>query len=157
MAEGEFTQVRQHLEEGLKRTAEWVGEHDLYAMLADAAVQQRDETALGQYAPLAEETATRYGHKLYQAIAHRTWGVAHQLAGEYIEAETRLNKALDIFEGLETRWQIGRTSAELAELALAQTNTTEAHGYFSRALAMFEEIGAEPDAARIRTALESLG
>jgi hypothetical protein len=44
------------------------------------------------------------------------------LEGKYEEAEARLNQALEMFEGLETRWQIGRTLYELAELALAQTN-----------------------------------
>jgi hypothetical protein len=74
MAEGEFTQLKQHLEKALNQRAEWVGDHDLYAMLADTAVQQRDEAALYRYAPLAEEAASRYGHTLYQAIAHRAWG-----------------------------------------------------------------------------------
>jgi hypothetical protein len=48
MAEGEFALVRQHLEGMLNQTAEWVGDHDLYAMLADAAAQQRDLAALGR-------------------------------------------------------------------------------------------------------------
>jgi len=76
MAEGEFALVRQHLEIALSKSATWVGEHDLYAMLADAAAQQRDEAALRQYTPLAEETASRYDHKLYQAVAHRACTLA---------------------------------------------------------------------------------
>src|SRR3990172_1248948 len=140
MAEGEFALVRQHLEIALGKTAAWVGEHDLYAMLADAAAQQRDEAALRQYAPLAEEAATRYDHKLYQAIAHRAWAVAHRLAGEYAEAEARLNQALALFQELETRWQLGRTLAELGELALAQRETVSARGYFQRALDLFDSM-----------------
>lgn len=100
--------------------------------------------------------AARYDHNLYQAIAHRAWGVAHRLADEYEEAEARLNQALGIFQELETRWQIGRTLNELAELALVRRETAQAYDYFSRALVAFEAIGAEPDAARIRAALESL-
>ncbi len=162
MAEGEFALVKHHLEAAIKkpvlsRSALLDNENEGYAMLADLAVQQRDETALRHYAPLAEELALRDGHKLYQAIAHRAWGVAHRLADEYAEAEARLNQALQLFEDLETRWQIGRTLRELGELAQAQGNIAAARDYFSRALAAFEALEAAPDAARTRTVLESLG
>jgi tetratricopeptide (TPR) repeat protein len=132
------------------------GEHDLYAMLADAAVQQRDTAALEKYAPLAEELAVRYDHKLYRAIAHRTWGVAHHLAGHYVDAEVRLKQALELFEALDTRWQIGRTLFELGELARSQAENKAAHEYFSRALAAFEAMGAMPDATRTRERLADL-
>jgi tetratricopeptide (TPR) repeat protein len=122
-------------------------------MYLDIAVQQRDEAALRQYAPLAEETAVRDGHILYQASAHRAWGVMHRLQGEYAAAETRLNQALKLFQGLETRWQIGRTLYELAELAQDRADLAGARDYFSRALAAFEEIGAVPDMARTQDAL----
>lgn len=156
MAGDEFALGRQHLEAGLKQQSEWVGEHDLYIMLADAAAQQRDEAALQQYVPLAEEIAIRYDHNLYQAIAHRAWGVAHRLRGEYTEAEARLHQALEIFDQLGTRWQMGRTWRELAELAQDRQDTTQAQDYLSRALVAFEELGATPDATRIRVALEAL-
>lgn len=156
MAEGEFVLVREHLEAALTTSADDIGEHDLYAMLADAAVRQRDQAALQQYAPLAEETADRYGHTLYQAIAQRAWGVLHCLAGDLTEAETRLRRALEIFAGLETHWQIGRSYAELAELARAQNDISGACDYFALALTEFEELDAIPDAARTRTALEAM-
>ncbi len=125
-------------------------------MLADIAAQQRDLAALRQYAPLAEETATQCGHVLYQAIAHRAWGVAHRLAGEDVEANVRLHQALVLFQDLDTRWQIGRTLFELGELAAARAETTTARDYFSRALAAFEEMKAAPDAARMRAVLAGL-
>lgn len=125
-------------------------------MLADVAGQQRDLAALRQYAPLAEETATRCQHALYQAIAHRAWGIAHRLAGEYTPAETRLEQALGLFRGMETRWQIGRTLVELGELALARGNPAAARDFFAPALAAFKELGAAPDAARTRAVLETL-
>ncbi len=81
---------------------------------------------------------------------------ANRLAGKYAESETRLNRALELFRGLDTRWQIGRTFFELGELALAQKDSLTAQGYFSRALTTFDELGAAPDAARTRTALEAL-
>ncbi len=126
-------------------------------MLADAAAQQRDLDALRQYAPLAEALAGRYGHPLYQAIAHRAWGVAHHLAGDQREAESRLKRALEMFMGLDTRWQVGRTYLELGESARARMATPAAREFYLEALTAFEEQGAAPDAARTRAALESLG
>jgi len=157
MAEGEFVLVRKYLEIALGKTASWIGEHDLYAMLADAAAQQGDAAALEQYAPLVEELAARYGHKLYQAIAHRARGVAHRLAGRTVQAEERLKQALELFETLNTRWQIGRTLFELGELALrAPSGNEAAREYFSRAFSAFEEMGAVPDATRTREKLAAL-
>ena len=160
LAEGEFALVKEQVEAASKKPVInkglFVSETELYFMLADMAVQQRDEAALLQYAPLAEEMAIRDGHLLYQASAHRAWGVMHLLRGEYAAAETRLNQALELFQGLETGWQIGRTLFELAEVALGRTDPAEARDYFSRALAAFEEIAAAPDMARTQAALESL-
>jgi ATP/maltotriose-dependent transcriptional regulator MalT len=166
MAEGEFALGRQHLEQALQKTttavtssfdnASWAGDHDLYAMLADTAAQQRDEAGLRQYAPLAEESAVRYGHVLYQAIAHRAWGVAHQLAGEYSAAETRLTQALVLFQQLETRWQTGRTFANLGDLERERTNIVRARGYYAQALVLFEELQALPDIGRTRDAVAAI-
>ena len=125
-------------------------------MLADAAAQQRDEEALRHYAPLAEATAIRYGHMLYQAIAHRAWGVAHRLEGDYAGAEARLLRALELFQGLETRWQIGRTLVDLGEVARARGDIAAARDHYDRALAAFEAMGAVPDAVRTRTMLQGL-
>jgi tetratricopeptide (TPR) repeat protein len=161
MAEGEFALVRNHLEVAGSKPVTARGllfnDTELYSMYLDIAVQQHDEATLRQYAPLAEETALRDGHILHQASAHRAWGVLHRLQGEYTAAETRLNQALELFQGLETRWQIGRTLFELAEVALGRADPAGARDYFSRALAEYEEIGAVPDIARTRAALESLG
>lgn len=154
MGEGEFTLIRQHLEAATHLSLSWVGDHDVYTALTDAASRQGDEAAIRQYAPQAEALARRYGHTLYQAIAHRAWGVAHRLAGEYPESEVRLNQALDLFSGLNTKWQIGRTLSELGELAAAQTDAARARDYFTRALAAFEEMRAVPDVARTHAALE---
>ena len=160
MAESEFAQVRDYLEAASEKPVSATGlllnDTELYAMYLDIAVQQRDEAALHQYAQLAEAMAARDGHILHQASAHRAWGVLHRLQADYAPAEARLNQALEIFQGLETRWQIGRTLYELGELAQAQTDPVSARDYFSHALASFEEMKAVPDMARTRAALESL-
>ena len=68
----------------------------------------------------------------YTAIAHRAWGVAHTLAGEYPQAETRLQQALEIFTAYPAPWQMGRTLFEMGELARAQRkrsrHATISHG-----------------------------
>jgi tetratricopeptide (TPR) repeat protein len=160
MAEGEFALVKDHLEIAGKKPISSIGflmsETERHFLLADLAVLERDAVALRQYAPLAEDLARRDGHTLYQASAHRAWGVLHRLTGDYEKAEIRLSQALELFQVLETRWQIGRTVYELAELALIQKDTTEARHFFSLALAAFEDIRAVPDAVRTRAALASL-
>ena len=156
MAEGEFALATQALELALTSHTEWIGDHDLYAMLADAAALQRDEMALRRYAPLLEELALRYGHLLYQAIAHRAWGVAHRLADETVAAEKRLQQALDIFRSLGTRWQLGRTHFEWGELAAAQGDVVAAHDHFTQAQNAFAAMQAAPDLARTHKALASL-
>jgi len=157
MAEGEFALVRQHLEAALPQTADWVGDHDLYAMLADAAAREGDLPALQRYAPLAEERAVRYDHLLYLAIAHRAFGVAHRLAGEPSEAQARLQQALELFAELGTGWQTGRTYFELGKLAQAQADAATAIRHFTNALAEFERQGAGPDVIRTQAALAELG
>ena len=160
MAEGEFALVKDHLETAgnlpVSSRGFLMNETERYFLLADLGVQERDVAALRQYAPLAEEMAQHDGHILFQANAHRAWGVLHRLTGDYAGAKARLNRALNLFQELETGWQFGRTLYELAELALARADHTEARDYFSRALVAFEEIGANPDAVRTREALKSL-
>jgi hypothetical protein len=131
-------------------------DHDLYALLADTAVNQRDAEALRQFAPRLEELAARDGHALYLAIAQRAGGVARRLAGEHGLAAALLNRALSGFQALGTGWQIGRTLFELGELAWAGMDTAGARDYFARALAAFEGLGAAPDAERTRNALQAL-
>jgi len=153
LAEGEFALATQALELALTSQAEWIGDHDLYALLADAAAQQRDESGLRRYAPLLEELAIRYGHLLYQAIAHRAWGVAHRLAGEYAASEARLQQALEIFGSPGTRWQLGRTHFAWGELAAAEGDVVAAHDHFTQAQRLFAAMQAAPDLARTHKAL----
>lgn len=130
-------------------------DHEIYMTLADIAMEMRDADALRKYAPPLEKLATRDEHKLYLAIAYRALGVAHRLAGEHAEAESRFSQALELFTKLGTRWQIGRTLFELGELSLNQSNT-KAREYYSQALDSFEEMQARPNAAHVRSALNSL-
>jgi tetratricopeptide (TPR) repeat protein len=130
-------------------------DHEIYMVLADTAAELRDLDALRKYAPQIEKLATRDNHRFYLAIAYRALGVAHCLAGENAEAETRLMQALGLFTKLGTRWQIGRTLFELGELNLIDSRM-KAREYYSQALGSFEEIQASPNAERTRVALNSL-
>jgi tetratricopeptide (TPR) repeat protein len=130
-------------------------DHEIYMVLADTAAELRDLDALRKYAPQIEKLATRDNHRFYLAIAYRALGVAHWLAGENAEAETRLMQALGLFTKLGTRWQIGRTLFELGELNLIDSRM-KAREYYSQALGSFEEIQAMPNAERTRVALNSL-
>jgi len=152
-AEGEFALVRQILEPTLATPSEWIGDHDLYAVLADVAARQRDQAALRLYAPRAAALARRYDHRLYEAIALRALGVSQRLAEEFESADHCLNQALTQFQQLGTRWQIGRTLTELAELAAAQANPPLARDFLTQALAAFEEMGAMPDVRRVQASL----
>jgi len=161
-AEGEFALVKDKLEPSLELSGQPVKrgtmahEHIVYMMLVDSAARAGDESTVRRFAPKLEELALRDDHKPYLAVAHRAWGVAHRLAGEFTDAETRLEKALEIFEELETRWQIGRTLFEMGELALAKNDSESAHSYFSRAQDVFEELGAGPDIAQTAAVLETI-
>ncbi len=158
MAEGEFAQVRHFMEIALAPSKEngWIGAHDLYTLLVDAAAQKKDTGALQKYLPLAEEMALRYNHKLYQAIVHRAWGVAHLLVGEKEAAKIRLNQALAIFETLDTRWQIGRTMYDMGELASSQGDDETARENFSMAITAFEAMGAILNSSQAREKLLAL-
>jgi tetratricopeptide (TPR) repeat protein len=93
---------------------------------------------------------------LYQAITHRTWGVAYRLTGDYKQSEARLTKALDLFKQLNTRWQAGRVLFELGELSRVRGDPLEARCWFTDALSAFEEMNAQIDLKRTRTALEAM-
>ena len=159
MAEGEFVLAREHLTAAADRPivagGYFVNDTQLSFLLAELAVLEQDEAALRLHAPVAASTAERDGHELYQASAQRALGVLHRLTGDYGQAEKHLLRALQMFEGLKTRWQIGRTLAELAALA-ARTDSDRARAYYVRAAEAFEEMGALPDLQRVQKALESL-
>jgi tetratricopeptide (TPR) repeat protein len=151
-AEGEFTLVTQYMEKSLQSPLWYWGEFNLYALLIDAAAQQRNLETLRQYIAPAEESALRNDHRLYIGVAYRAKGVMYRLMDDYRQAGFWLAKALEVFQQLDTRWQIGRTFYELGELAHFRDNTATAYSHYSNALANFEALGAVLDAERTRNA-----
>lgn len=160
MAEGEFALVQEYSLAALAQPSMgWiaVGDHDLYSLLANSASMQRDPDALAQYVPLAEDTARRYDHKLYRAIACRARGVALRLMGDYEQAESSLSQALELFSDLDTAYQVGQTLFELGDLAIVAEAADRAREELTRSLLVFESLGAAPDVARVRSLLQGLG
>lgn len=159
-AEGEFVLVSEHLEAIGKKPAlmrgQLVTDNTLNFMRADLAGLQRNETDLRRYAPVALETAVRDGHMLFKASAQRALGVLHRLTGDYEKSGEHLRQALQIFEDMETRWQVGRTLVEMAELAAAQDDCAQARDLYLAAIDAFEEMGARPDLERAQAALAAL-
>lgn len=161
-AEGEFALAKEQIERAIAASSQPVKwgtgphEHDLYAMLTDVAARQGDVAAIRKYAPVAEQLAARDGHQLYLAIIHRAWAVAHRLSGEYRDAEWRLTRALEIFDALGTRWQVGRAHYEFGELEDDRHDGTRAREHFSLALVEFEAMRAAPFVAATRQRLRNL-
>jgi tetratricopeptide (TPR) repeat protein len=161
-AEGEFALVLEKLEASLALSGQPVKrgtmahKHIVYMMLVEAAAQLPDPTALSEYAERLEELATQDGHKPYLAVAHRGWGIAHRLDGDYDLAKQRLQQALALFVELEAGWQIGRTHIAIAEMNLARGEESKAAKHFTQALESFEKVEAGPDYARTQAALAEI-
>jgi tetratricopeptide (TPR) repeat protein len=155
-AKGEFALVIGSLEQALEQAGQPVNAgtmahlHGVYMGIVDTAAEARDLETLRKYTPTLEELARRDGHRLYLAVARRAWGVAWRLSGEREEAEANFSQALETFRAYGARWQIGRTLAELGELAQAGGNITSARDCYTQALAEFEALRAAPAAARMR-------
>lgn len=157
MAQGEFVLVNEHLTAAMQKPPMgWnpVGDHELYVLLADVAAQQRDETMLSTYAPQAETVSVRLKHTLYQAIALRALGILDEIHGRMARAEARLKQSYELFQRLETRWQMGRTLLDLGQLSAAEGKNKEASEYFAQAVNEFESMGARLAAEQARIFME---
>jgi len=153
---GEFALTQQVLDSALRHTAEWVGDHDIYAALVDTAARSRNREVLLQIAPAAEETARHYEHRLYLGIAQRAWGVLHMLDGAADKATERFEEARRLFNDLGVRWQLGRTYFHLGELAAGSGRVVEAVQALDEARRLFEEAQAPADLRLTRELLEGL-
>ena len=162
LAEGEFALIRKHLEQAIRtptdpvRWGSGMTELDFHILCAEAAAEARDAAGLAEHAPLAEEGALRLRHRLYSGVAHRAHGVAYLLGGQPGAAVDRHGQAVDIFVGLGTRWQLGRTLVERAQAHAAAGDLAAARADYARALEAFEAVGAAPAAADVRRRLQSL-
>ncbi|MGQ0805250.1 MAG: helix-turn-helix transcriptional regulator [Actinomycetota bacterium] len=67
-----------------------------------------------------------------------------------------LREATEVFEQLGHRFEAALVRAELAELLLAGGETVEATGLFELSLSCYDDIGAAPEADRVRARLARL-
>jgi tetratricopeptide (TPR) repeat protein len=125
-------------------------------MLAETAAQMEDKAAIDQYLQNLVPLVDRDDHRPYRAVAHRARGVSYRIGGEFDLAESSLQQALELFEELDTDWQIGRTYTELAKLDEDRADEKAAYNNYLKALSYFEKIQALPDMKRTRAALESV-
>lgn len=156
MAEGEFALIRDHIEQALEAPtdpARWgsaATEADLYACLADAAVEAMDPLALERYAPLALAAARHIEHRLYLAVAARAEGARLYATGRPAESLDAFTRALTSFDDLGTRWQSGRTLVLRAGSLAALGRQDDARADRRRAIDLFTAIGADPAAQMAR-------
>jgi tetratricopeptide (TPR) repeat protein len=161
-AKGEFAQVVKNMREAQKKSGQPVKrgtmahEHDVFFQLCESAAHLGDLDEMQRSAHRLEELASRDKHNLYLAVAQRTFGIGHRLAGEYAEAGMRLNQSLLLLNELGAHWQIGRTLFEMGELDRALTDFHSAENHYRLALDQFKALGALPDIEKSQFALENL-
>lgn len=130
---------------------------DLLLSLVDSAAEHANIETLLKYMPLIEEAFQETNHPLHKAISLRSSGVLHRLQGDFQQAEEKNKQALEMYQGFEAQYQIGRTHYELGQLGLAKNNLSRAKGHFSAALKAFEEMRAVPAIERTKAALQNIG
>lgn len=156
-AEGEFAQVKKHLEIALDNPEAIFVNTDIVEMLVDIAAEHREVETLKKYLVMLEDGLDRINNRYYQGILFRSAGVLHTLQDEYGLAEEKLKEALGVFKDLNAPWQIGRTYYELGQLAGVQGEGKVAREHYENGLTSFEKMGAKPYMEKTRAAVESLG
>ncbi|MDO9537909.1 MAG: tetratricopeptide repeat protein [Thermoplasmata archaeon] len=101
-------------------------------------------TALERYA-----TALKYAEKIPDnrliAILYSNMGDVHRTTGKSQEAKRYYERCLELAEDLKFNWQVAE-----AYRGLAQVMPEKRADYLSRALAIFERLGADDDAKTVR-------
>jgi len=146
MGRGEFAQVKEHLiAASEKPSVGWnpVGDHEVYVLLADIGAMHRDRELLSAYAFRSDEISLSLNHLLYHAITLRALAILDWLDHDFVRAEERLKESCQLFQQLETHWQIGRTLYDLGELSAGMGKHDEAKSYFTQAQAAFRIMGVQ--------------
>jgi hypothetical protein len=146
MGRGEFAQVKEHLQAASKKpSVGWkpVGDHEVYVLLADIGAIHKDKALLSAYALRSDEISLSLNHLLYHAIALRALAILDWLDHNFVRAEERLKESWQLFQRLETYWQIGRTLYDLGELAAVMGKHDEAKTYFTQAKAAYRIMGVQ--------------
>jgi hypothetical protein len=144
MGRGEFALAKEHLMAASEKPSiGWnpIGDHEVYVLLADIGALHRDKELLSAYALRSNEISLALNHHLYHAIALRALAILDWLDHNFARAEERLKESRQLFQRLETHWQIGRTLFDLGELSAGMGKHDEANIYFAQAQSAFRIMG----------------
>lgn len=125
------------------------------ALLAEARLLQGDLAGARTAAVNAEKLAG--SAEWWLAYAHRAVAKVAWAAGDLDEAAARLSRALTTFVAIETRYQVARTHALLAEVHHARGEKTVASTHLHEARDRFERLGVPRWVQRVTALAERLG
>ena len=91
------------------------------------------------------ELAVAKEARLEEGMSHCVLGQIHRARQEFTQAKQQLHKSLRILEELGSRYGVGRTLFELAVLYREQGRHSELGSVLTRAIAIFQELGAQAD------------
>jgi hypothetical protein len=144
MGRGEFALAKEHLITATETPPNgWnpIGDHEVYILLADIGALQRDKELLSAYALRSSRISLSLNHHLYHAIALRALAILDWLHHDLARAEVRLKESCQLFQRLETHWQLGRTLFDLGELSAIMGKQDEAEIYIDKAQSAFKTMG----------------
>jgi DNA-binding CsgD family transcriptional regulator len=145
----------------LRRRLDEIGEEclecaALLELLTEATLQQGEIEAAMRLAQRLAELGATLGCEMIVARGERALGRALGATPDRDGASSHLGRALEAFARLEMPLETGRTRLLLAA-AIGATEREAAIAEARRALATFEELGADRDADQAAAVLRSLG
>lgn len=156
LANGATREAQQLLLKGLEDREGRVSMAMLLAELAELLACEGDMELYDRYGAQALELGWRSGARKALAQAIRARGIVAVAEGRWDDALSDLESAFTRYADLGTAWEEARTRYTLADFyrrrALAGDDT-RAHDELSRALEIFNSLGAVRDSARTRAAL----
>lgn len=129
------------------REATWRAAEAGLAML-EALAALRDWEALAEHLSYTRTFAGALA--VLGPTCDRAEGLLRAASGDVDAAVDRLGRSLEAFERLGERYEAARTKEALAPMS----SSDKAHELLAEALQCYEDLGAGPDAERVRTLLD---
>ena len=111
----------------------------------------------------AQEHLDRIADRIQPGAMSGTWGEflrlrgrLHAAAGRVTDAYHDFGQSVSVFDLLGEKHQAGLSYLELGRLSAGAGAASRAAAYLKDAAGIFDSLGAEPDLAEVRTALEAL-
>jgi adenylate cyclase len=118
---------------------------EVYRHLAEAYLGLEELGEALSYAQDALAQALEQEMRLEEGAARRVLGQVHQARRNLAQAEQELQESLDILGELDSHYEVGQTLFQLAHLYRDQEREREAEAVLSRAIEVFERLGARLD------------